>query len=97
MKINYIYYNYASLLALAGGSSVLVRYDPYDIGMAYAYVRGDLGRVRVGVLYRDSADIRKGKYSSLAVSCVSSISDSRAWIYCDRQTSGGVPHVHQGP
>lgn len=42
VKINYVYYS-SKFFALAGveESYVPVRYDPFDVGVAYAYVQGD--------------------------------------------------------
>ncbi len=42
VKINYVYYS-SKFFALPGieGTDVLVRYDPFDIGVAYAFVQGN--------------------------------------------------------
>jgi putative transposase len=42
VKINYVYYS-SKVFALpeVEGTDVLVRYDPFDIGVAYAYVQGN--------------------------------------------------------
>ena len=42
VKINYVYYS-SKFFALPGveETDVLVRYDPFDIGVAYAFVRGN--------------------------------------------------------
>jgi len=42
VKINYVYYS-SKFFALPGveGTDVLVRYDPFDIGVAYAFVGGN--------------------------------------------------------
>lgn len=42
MKINYVYYS-SKFFALPGveGTDVLVRYDPFNIGVAFAFVQGN--------------------------------------------------------